>query len=171
MPPMNDSFVSSKCCKTLGNPVTRAPQKIWKSALSKNNFLKQRSNGNEPLDQPQCDDQQPPSTPKQLSQIVPARCSQVREVSRAPRSEPKGFGVALNCGATSFAFDTGTRPSRASIGKPQPPINATPIPSCLVFFHKGEKPAARPREPRHHGANRHLRSLGNLTVGHSMKIS
>jgi hypothetical protein len=38
---------------------------------------------------PQSEDRQPPSTPKQLWKIVQARCSQIREISRTPRSEPK----------------------------------------------------------------------------------
>jgi hypothetical protein len=59
----------------------------------------------------------------------------------------------------------------ASVRRLQAPMIAPSIPSCLFFFHSREKPATRSREARHHRANGHLRSIGNLTIGQPMKIA
>jgi hypothetical protein len=53
----------------------------------------------------------------------------------------------------------------------RPPTAVGQQRSCIVFFRNREKPAARAREPRHDSADRHLGSLGNLTIGQPMKIS
>jgi hypothetical protein len=60
----------------------------------------------------------------QLQSSFANRSSTVLTSSRGvPRASQRAerAGVALNCGATSFASETGTRPLRASIGKPRPP--------------------------------------------------
>ena len=140
--------------------------------MPKNNFLKRRCNGNEPT-QRVLESILKASTDNRL-QLHSGFGKSIQHGAHKFARYPARLAASrkgIDCGATSFAFDIGARPSSASAGRLQRPINATSIPSCLVFRQNVSKPAARSSEPRHHSADRHLRSRSNLTIGQSVEIA
>jgi hypothetical protein len=132
----------SLCCKPPRNPVTRAPQNIRK----------------------------PPLTNVHFSGVADDPASRVLE-----RSLKRELTLAFNSAQLRQAV-----PARYVF------INSRGNPSrkrerrsrkreisfvAAVLFPNSEKPTARPCEARHYGADRHIRSLGNLAIGQPMKIS
>jgi hypothetical protein len=143
-------FLCLVCCKPPRNPVTRLPQNIRKPLLTKVYFSTSVHFS--------CSGAKADNSYHSSRAILRTR---TKARIQLKRSYGKLFQHRIIRSRAFLHVARFTRPSsKREISF-----------SVSLRFPNREKPATRPREARHDGADRHIRSLGDLAIGQPMKIS